>query len=87
MPKKKPAVRNACFQIRIGSPEILLYKAKLSDMIGNKILEDNASMLRFEKCGETHRHPYGENIPSQRSSELFQSITDESRHAGSILYQ
>ena len=44
------------------------------------ILEDNASMLRFEKWGETHRHPYGENIPSQRSSELFQSITDESRH-------
>ena len=51
------------------------------------ILEDNASMLRFEKWGETHRHPYGENIPSQRSSELFQSITDESRHVGSILYQ
>lgn len=44
------------------------------------ILEDNASMFRFEKWGETHRHPYGENIPSQRSSELFQSITDESRH-------
>ena len=44
------------------------------------ILEDNASMLRFEKWGETHWHPHGENIPSQRSSELFQSITDESRH-------
>ena len=44
------------------------------------ILEDNASMFRFEKWGETHRHPYGEDIPSQRSSELFQSITDESRH-------
>ena len=44
------------------------------------ILEDNASMLRFEKWGETHWHPYGANIPSQRSSELFQSITDESRH-------
>ena len=40
MPKKKPAVRNACFQIRIGSPEILLYKAKLSDMIGNKIMAE-----------------------------------------------
>ena len=44
------------------------------------ILEDNASMMRFEKWGETHRHPFGENIPSQRSSDLFQSITDESRH-------
>ena len=44
------------------------------------ILEDNASMMRFEKWGETHRHPFGENISSQRSSELFQSITDESRH-------
>ena len=44
------------------------------------ILEDNASMMRFEKWGETHRHPYGENIPSQRSSDLFQSITDEARN-------
>ena len=44
------------------------------------ILEDNASMMRFEKWGETHRHPYGENISSQRGSELFQSITDEARH-------
>lgn len=44
------------------------------------ILEDNASMMRFEKWGETHRHPHGENIPSQRSSELFQSVTDEARH-------
>ena len=44
------------------------------------ILEDDVSMLRFEKWGETHWHPYGENIPSQRSSELFQPITDESRH-------
>ena len=44
------------------------------------ILEDNASMMRFEKWGETHWHPFGENIPSQRSSELFQSITDETRH-------
>ena len=44
------------------------------------ILENNASMLRLEKWGEIYRHPYGENIPSQRSSELFQSITDESRH-------
>jgi len=46
MPKKKPAVRNACFQIRIGSPEILLYKAKLSDMIGNKIMAEKGERTR-----------------------------------------
>jgi len=32
------------------------------------IPEDNASMMRFEKWGETHRHPFGENISSQRMS-------------------
>ena len=34
-------------------------------------------MYRFHKWGITHRHPYGKDIPSQKSSELFDLITDE----------
>ena len=41
------------------------------------ILEDNNPLYRFEKWHITHKHPYGENILSPRSSELFSSITDE----------
>ena len=41
------------------------------------ILEDNNPLYRFEKWNLTHRHPYGADITSPRSSELFSSITDE----------
>lgn len=41
------------------------------------ILEDNNPLYRFEKWHLTHKHPYGADIPSARSSELFASITDE----------
>ena len=44
------------------------------------ILEDTGALLRFEKWGNLHRHPYGEDIPSQRSSELFQSIGEEEKN-------
>ena len=40
------------------------------------ILEDTSPLFRFEKWNTLHRHPYGQNIPSQRSSELFASITE-----------
>ena len=40
------------------------------------ILEDSNPLFRFEKWHLTHRHPYGMDIPSPRSSELFASITD-----------
>lgn len=40
------------------------------------ILEDNNPLYRFEKWHLTHKHPYGEEIASPRSSELFSSITD-----------
>ena len=43
------------------------------------ILEDNNPLLRFPKWSALHKHPYGENISSQRSSELFASITAEER--------
>ena len=41
------------------------------------ILEDNNPLYRFEKWNFTHKHPYGEDITSPRSSEFFASITDE----------
>lgn len=43
------------------------------------ILEDNNPLIRFPKWSALHKHPYGEDIPSQRSSELFASITAEER--------
>lgn len=43
------------------------------------ILEENNSMSRFSHWKKLHIHPFGEDIASQRSSELFQSIDEESR--------
>ncbi len=43
------------------------------------ILEDSTPLYRFEKWGSLHKHPYGNNITSQRSSELFASINEESK--------
>lgn len=40
------------------------------------ILEDNNPLYRFEKWHLTHKHPYGGDISSPRSSELFSTITD-----------
>jgi len=39
------------------------------------ILESDSPLFRFEKWSTLHRHPYGANIPSQRSSELFAGIS------------
>lgn len=44
------------------------------------ILEDSNPLFRFEKWGNLHKHPYGKNITSQRSSELFASITEETKN-------
>lgn len=43
------------------------------------ILEDKNSLSRFPRWAALHRHPYGDIISSQRSSELFASITEEAR--------
>ena len=42
------------------------------------VLEDSSSMGRFSKWASLHTHPYGEDIPSQRISDLFQSIEEDS---------
>ena len=43
------------------------------------ILEDQNPLFRFRKWSKLHRHPYGKDIPSQRSTEIFQSITEEAK--------
>jgi transposase len=43
------------------------------------VLEDNNPLMRFPKWAALHKHPFGEDIPSQRSSELFASIREEER--------
>jgi len=43
------------------------------------ILEDKNALSRFPKWSALHHHPYRNNIPSQRSSELFTSITEGSK--------
>jgi len=43
------------------------------------ILEDRTPLSRFPRWAAIHRHPHGSVISSQRSSELFASITEESR--------
>ena len=45
------------------------------------ILEENNSLSRFSHWQRLHIHPYGDDLPSQRSSELFQSIDEQSRMA------
>ena len=43
------------------------------------ILEGDNPLSRFRKWGLIHKHPYGEDIPSQRSTELFQSVTEDAK--------
>ncbi len=43
------------------------------------VLEDQNPLFRFKKWAANHRHPYGKDIPSQRSTEIFQSVTEEAK--------
>lgn len=43
------------------------------------IMEDRNSLSRFPKWGRTHFHPYGKELPSQRSSDLFASISEHAK--------
>jgi len=43
------------------------------------ILEDSNPLSRFQKWSSLHKHPFGKDIPSQRSSDLFASISDDAR--------
>lgn len=43
------------------------------------ILEDRNPLSRFPRWAANHSHPFGQNIPSQRSSELFGTIDEDAR--------
>ena len=43
------------------------------------VLEDQNPLFRFKKWAAIHRHPYGKDIPSQRCTEIFQSVTEEAK--------
>ncbi len=43
------------------------------------ILEDRTPLSRFPRWAAVHRHPFGSVIASQRSSELFASVSEEAR--------
>ena len=43
------------------------------------ILEDRNPLSRFPRWAASHKHPFGQNIPSQRSSELFGLIGEDAR--------
>ena len=58
-----------------------LYK-KILSIAYFLMLEENNSLSRFSHWQRLHIHPFGKDIPSQRSSELFQSIEE----AGRVLF-
>jgi len=43
------------------------------------ILENEAPMYRFSRWAGNHSHPFGSDIPSQRISELFASISEDTK--------
>lgn len=43
------------------------------------VLEEANSMSRFTRWASMHRHPWLKDVPSQRISELFQSITEDNK--------
>ena len=49
------------------------------------ILEDRNPLFRFPKWAAIHKHPYGKDIPSQRSSDLFTGITEDAKNRFFIL--
>jgi len=55
------------------------YKQYLS-IVYYLILEPDSPLSRFSKWAFLHRHPCDADIPSQRSSELFASITEGQRY-------
>ena len=56
------------------------YKKVLS-LVYFLVLEGGNPIYRFPKWAVSHDHPYGSDIPSQRSSELFASIKEDTKQA------
>ena len=53
--------------------------AKILSLAYYLILEDTNPLTRFTKWAAIHEHPFGRDISSQRSSELFASISEEEK--------
>jgi transposase len=43
------------------------------------VMEDRNPLSRFPKWASTHTHPFNQDIPSQRSSELFGSVSEDGK--------
>ncbi len=43
------------------------------------LLEDSSALSRFSRWAAIHEHPYGQDISSQRSSEILQSVTESAK--------
>lgn len=54
---------------------------KLLSLAYYLILESESPMYRFSKWAHNHRHPLGTDLPSQRISELFASISEDAKMA------
>lgn len=54
---------------------------KLLSLAYYLILESESPMYRFSKWAQTHRHPFGADIPSQRISEIFGYISEDAKIA------
>jgi transposase len=52
---------------------------KILSVVYFLILEDRNSLSRFPHWSAVHKHPFSDDIPSQRSSDLFASITEDDR--------
>ena len=53
--------------------------SKISSVAYYLISEEGQPMYRFQKWGATHKHPFNEDIPSQRMSELFSKISEDKK--------
>ena len=49
------------------------------------VMEDRNPLSRFPKWAMTHRHPFGTNIPSQRSSEIFAAVSEDAKQSFFLL--
>jgi transposase len=44
------------------------------------VLEPESTLYRFDKWHQLHKHPYGQNITSERSTSIFTSITEDAKN-------
>jgi transposase len=52
---------------------------KILSVVYYLIMESDSPMYRFPKWATMHHHPFGDNLSSQRISELFASISEDAK--------